>query len=414
MSAILWSYIPLLLLFTISFSSQFDHNEIELVPLVSQPTSLKLYGFFIYPSNDQFKHYILPFLSSEILLKIYYHFRNLYPNVSIQKFLPHSTVTRSVLNFEHSYVAYIFEDEFCFFNPIVCDSEQNYKTVTLGSRHNSTEEDLIYALFSSNKIFSLESHVLTNYQKVFAAFDETDDSFFVAAPVKKEEEKLIAIAHGTIPSWGIDIEFLNYLDCVLEAHELNCLKKFYFKCFDWNFKYANIFNQSRWKVFVMDIFNRDCPWTLFPAKIFYQIPRFAFYYIGSFPLYHAEMFPFYLLSFPVLFFLFQHNLVFSEIIAKNFVYFWTIPTSFIFMFFWFYSKVYIIILDKDRHLIQIKPQEISMPVTYLIRTKHDEKFLPPCGRTLLLMIVFLELFFLGFINTLPFAPFMMIHQEANE
>merc|ERR1712034_295676 len=126
--------------------------------------------------------------------------------------------------------------------------------------------------------------------------------------------------------------------------------------------------------------------------------------------YHGEMIPFHILSFPIEFFLFQHNLFFSEIIAKNFVYFWTIPTSFYFMFFWFYTTAITIKYDKTRHHMQIKPQKISMPVNYLITTKHDPNFIwnSGCARTCFLILIFLELFLVGFLFTLPFAPLMMI------
>ena len=132
----------------ISLSSKSQLHDINIhtpilenqnLPFISQPNPVKLYDYFIYPSNDKFKNDILPFLSSEILLKIYFHFQTLYPSVSIEKFLPDSRfrVTTTVLDFQKSYYpAYIFKNEFSCFNPIVFDSEQqNYRIVTLGCRH---------------------------------------------------------------------------------------------------------------------------------------------------------------------------------------------------------------------------------------------------------------------------------------
>ena len=145
-------YIPLLLLFTISISSKNPFLEHKIVPFIPQALlPVKLNDYFIYPSNDKFKNNILPFLSSEILLKIYFHFRknNLYPNISIEKFLPDSRFTEktTVLDFQKSYYpAYIFKNEFSEFNPIILESEQDYRTVTLGRRDHNTEA--IYALFS--------------------------------------------------------------------------------------------------------------------------------------------------------------------------------------------------------------------------------------------------------------------------
>ena len=161
MHVIFSSYIPLLLLFMISFSSKSQNYNIQepflenqIVAFIAQPTPIKLYGYFIYPSNDKFKNDILPFLSSEILLKIYFHFQNLYPNLSIEKFLPDSRfrLKTTVLDLEKSYYpAYIFKNEFSCFNPIIFDSEQNYRTVTLGRPYN-TEDGSIYVLYVCKKV----------------------------------------------------------------------------------------------------------------------------------------------------------------------------------------------------------------------------------------------------------------------
>jgi len=53
----------------------------------------------------------------------------------------------------------------------------------LGCRDNNAEEDSIYALFSSNKIFAFQSYDLPHNQKAFAALNEKN--YFFAAKKKK-------------------------------------------------------------------------------------------------------------------------------------------------------------------------------------------------------------------------------------
>jgi hypothetical protein len=206
----------------------YHHHGIEtpflknkIVPLISQP-NFNDSRFLIYSSSDNFKNYILPFLSSEKLLKIYFHFLNLYPNVSIKKFLPDSRfrVKTTVLDLQKSYYpAYIFKNEFSCFNPIIFDSEQNnYRTVILGRRNNNTEDDSIYALFLSNKIFAFKSCDLPHNKNIFTAFDETDH-FFTAE--KKIQENLTVISYGINPINFSNIIFCDYLDSILKAHDLN-------------------------------------------------------------------------------------------------------------------------------------------------------------------------------------------------
>jgi hypothetical protein len=225
MSAILSTYIPLLLLFTISFSSKSQKHDIqkpflenEIVQFIPQPNPVKINDCLIYPSNDKFKNCILPFLSSEKLLKIYFYFRNLYPNVSIEKFLPDSrfrfeTTVIDLQKFhfvdlQKSYFAYIFKDEFSCFNPIIFENELNYRTVTLGHRDNNTEENSFYVLSASNNLFPFES--LPKNRELFAAFDDNfdndDDGHFFAAE-KKAQGKLTVIAYGIIPNMHQQVEF---------------------------------------------------------------------------------------------------------------------------------------------------------------------------------------------------------------
>ena len=418
MHAMLSSYISLLLLFTMLFSSKSHRHETQkhfsenkIVPFIPQSTPVKLYDYFIYLSNDKFKNDILPFLSSEILLKIYFYFRNLDPNVSIKKFLPESRfrVKTTVLDLQKSYYpAYIFKNEFSCFNPIIFDPEQNnYRTVNLGRRDNNTEEDSIYALFLSNKIFSFESYDLYHNQKVFAAFDETDH-FFTAE--QKIQEKLTVISYGINPINFSNIIVFDYLDSILKAaHDLNYFKTFYFKVFDLYDKYQEYLFNTRWCCFVFNVFDRGYPYDFSPAKILDPSFRVAFLYIGYFPIYHVQMLPFYIVSFPLKFFLFQYNSVIFGIISKNFVWFWILPCSFRYIAYLLYFQLQFFI--EDFRDIELKPKEIKRALPYFI----GKKYLPGTSRQALFKIFqFLLIFSLGFIYTLPLFPFMIIQGETNE
>ena len=414
MHVIFSSYIPLLLLFMISFSSKSQNYNIEepflenqIVPFIAQPTPIKLYGYFIYPSNDKFKNDILPFLSSEILLKIYFHFQNLYPNLSIEKFLPDSRfrLKTTVLDLEKSYYpAYIFKNEFSCFNPIIFDSEQNYRTVTLGRPYN-TEDGSIYALFSSNTIYSFDSYDLPHNRNIFAAFDLYSEHFLAAE--KNTQEKLTAIAYGKNPNLifygSLDIDFSDYLNFILKAQNLSRFKKFYFKIFDLYIKYGEYLLNLRWFRFVLNTI-KEASFCQFGCTFLVSI------YVVFFPVYHALMLPFYILSFPFEFFLFQNNFVFSSvwIITKNFVSLWTIPCAFFFISYLSYFKLNLTIYKYAFGDLELKPHKIKWVVPYLIGKQHLS-YSKEC-----IWLKFLTCFGLGLIYTLPFLPFLMIHGEANE
>jgi hypothetical protein len=429
-------------LLTLSFSSyaQFHKQKIpqpflnnEIIPFAFQPNFLKLYDFLIYPSNDGFKNYILPFLSSEKLLKFFLYFQNLDPNIRIQKFLPYSTVTTTAIDFQNSYIAYIFENEFSFFNPIICDSEEHYRTVTLGcgavapaAAVNHTEVNSIYALFPSNKIFRLDCHLLSQNQKVVAAVDEESSYFFVVV-MKNSENKLTFIAKGTLPrehmfSDDLDLEdrpganeqlILN-LDCFWNANNLNYLKKFYFKVFYLYDKFIECIKQTRWSKFMIHLRDRESPWQFCPVKMLWKLLFFILFYIGYFPLYHVNYFPFYTMSLPFAFVFFQDNFMYSGIITKHFIFFWTIPSLFGSIHFLFYFKLYISKILNSEEIyntsMQTKPPELKWAVSYFMSKKPNRD---ACIRAFTAICSLLEIFVFQFLFSLPFAPFMMM-QEAHE
>jgi len=234
---------------------------------------------------------------------------------------------------------------------------------------------------------------------------------------------LTVIAYGIIPMHQ-QLKFFDYLDFILEAHHLNCFKKyFYFKIFDLHRKYLDYISKTRWSGFVSNIYYRVCPWTSLPAKILYTIFRLISLYITYFPKYVAQMLPFYILSLPFEYFIFQSNFVISGIITKNYVWLWTLPCFFNTIAYLSYFELKLLVTNailfsqqaffRD---MQIKPQEIKWVVPYLRKKKQ----LGPNTLSHVLrkvvdhLIMLLIVFVIGFIYTFPFSPLMMIHGESNE
>lgn len=339
--------------------------------------------------------------------------------MGVEKFLPDSRfrVKTAVLDLQKSYYpAYIFKNEFFCFNPIIFDSEKDYRTVTLGRKNSNTEEDSVYALFSSNKIYPFRSYDVSNTQKTFVAFEENlylpflnflDGTFFVATNTVQGE--LRVIAYGTHPHDLTEIDFSDFLDCILKAHNLNCVRTFYFRVFDLYDKYRKYLSKIRCWVFVLDIFHRDYPWASWPAKILDTMFRLVLLYIGYFPIYHALILPFYILSLPFEIFLFEYHFVISGSITKNFMIFWTIPLLFNFLSYLLYFELAVTI--DDCRLMQIKPEKINQAVPYFL----GKKKLSPGASIKIKIFQFLFMLVVGFIYALPFYPFFkIIPGETNE
>jgi hypothetical protein len=197
------------------------------------------------------------------------------------------------------------------------------------------------------------------------------------------------------------LEVSDWLDCILKPQNLNCFKTFYFKVFDLYNKYHTCVLKTRWLHFILNFFERSCPWTSLPAKILDRTFRLVLFYIGYTPIYHALMLPFYILSIPFEFFLFQDNFV-----IKNFIYFWTIPPS-------LYSICYLCYFELALACLTfgdmcIKPVEIKWAVPYLIEKKYKKKYMDTSDQIRDAVLTFLIVFCLGFIYTVPFLPFLMI------
>ena len=372
----------------------------EIVSMNSEPTPIPLYGFLIYSSNANFKNCILPFISSsENLLKFFFHFQKLNPNVDLEKFLPYSRLKVTVLDgLQNSYVAYIFENQF---NPILIStpiSAPIYKTIDCSYIDETIDENSICALFSLNKIFVLKSYILPKNQEVFAARDESDDMFFVA--LKKTKEKLIGISHGKIEQ--NNIEFPDYLNVILDAHNLNVLSKLYFKWLDFWVKYNNGIRKNFLKAretCVGPLVKWICCFIWFPLTI-----GLIFYY-------HALMLPFHIFSIPLEFFLCEQNSNVGKMI-KNFNQFWLFPYSFYFIFrlcfapFDLHTKLNGIEIGSN----DIEPQKTMFAVPYLIeRKQYDIR-----KSAFMVCLELIALFYGGFFSSLPFVFLFSLHGEHNK
>jgi len=250
-------------------------------------------NFLIYPRNDLFNNYILPYLhSSEILLDIYSKFDQ--QQVHIETFLPNSTSKVTVLDLYNSYTGYIFQEKYSVFNPIIFDFvEQRYRTVALGCRGDSD----LYALFPSlNKISSLHCEATSKDKKLFLCVDELEQNprYFFAAIENLKTEKFFPRANGSlIQNWRHW-----YQKYYLKAYDFNVLKKVYYKIFD---LWEN-YHQKIWTYFscvnnFQNYFDRNCP-SFFLLKKLYRVFVIIFLYFIYFPVYHAQSMPFYLTALP--------------------------------------------------------------------------------------------------------------------
>jgi len=443
-------YVTFSLCVTILFSTE-DQKTIknsllgnEIIPIISQKTpSFKMYDFLIYPSNDGFKYNILPFLSSsEDLLKIILHFQKLDPIVNLRKFLPNSTIKKSVLDLEDSPFAYIFQDEYTFFDPILY-SESNYKTCTINDKH--IKRNSVCAFFPPNNIFLLKDYSFQNERQVYAGHNEENGMFFVAcrkprqigdngeATIKKNQGTLTPICRGNI-SFSVKKKFPDYLHDIVDAHNLTCFSKFYYKVFDFYQKY----NQFVWKTGTMlgtvilkkraktlsnhrhDFFLRKCSWdNVCFGCLSYFLLQFFYYLVGPMVLYHAYMFPFYIVSIPFEILFKNHLIIYGA--PKHFLNFLIFPCVFYSIFECCFRKIwwsmgfssylfedwtYIQMLIDG---IQIKPLKTMWVVPYLLQRDMMDS-----SEMWVLFFRSIRMFLWGIYSSLLFLPFFMIHSESYE
>lgn len=134
------------------------------------------------------------------------------------------------------------------------------------------------------------------------------------------------------------------------------------------------------------------------------------------------MIPFYILSIPFGYFLLEEDtsnvVYYFTIITKYFVYFCTIPSGLHLIFSLVYYRLESFLHDAppsengEPERIQIKPQEISWPITYYFISKTIlKKYKVPFFFN---FRIFFVIFFTGLYYSLPFSYFMMIWGEGEE
>jgi hypothetical protein len=186
-----------------------------------QQNFFRLSNFLIYPSNDTFKNYILPFLNSQTLLKCYMKFSSSNPNLSFKKILPadpDAILQNIVIDLHHTYDLYRFKHEYSNLKPILMSKTSSVLTLNVMDELDDSfwKSDSICALFKSNKIFPLSFH-----QGFLAACDEDSKEFFVA--LEETPKRLKPFASGTIT----EIQFPDYLDCLWKSYNVKGKAKLY-------------------------------------------------------------------------------------------------------------------------------------------------------------------------------------------
>jgi len=251
--------------------------------------------------------------------------------------------------------------------------------------------------------------------------------FFCVVVMENSENKLTFIANGTPPLTNLlqdrpdaNLQLILNLDCFLDANNLNCLKKFYFKVFYLRNKFDECIQQTRWGKFMIYFRDRESPWKSCPLKMLWILFSIILYFIGSFPLYHVTYFPFYILSLPFAFVSFQDNFIYDRMMTKPFILFWIIPSFFRSIDFLFYFKLYkskMLNSEKNNTSMQTKPPELKWAVSYFMFKKPNRDACAgtceSCIDAFCAILVVAFIFWVQFDYSYPFSV-VMIMQEANK
>jgi len=415
--------ILIVLICKIFSSTRVELKDLKLTNALKFQPKLKLNNFLIFPSNDKFKYEILPFLSSKHLVKIYLYFRNLYPELNFENFLPHSRfyTTNIVLDakepiylqeFENQFILYQFQNEYSFLQPPILYSKKNKISIIFEPPIPSGS---ICALLSPNKIIPYETYVLANFgPELLTLRDDQDGQFFVT--FQTINGQFMNIASGKVSK---QIEFRDHVECVWEAYKLQSWEKIYLKlkyiltipCLIY-VKYLLAIEKISIYLFfhISEIlcswsqnFDENNHWVKFflcldcvVSFVFSLIFCVASYFMG----YHIIMFPFFVLAFPLKFFIFGFNFlsfVFVEkVLATLYICFFPQIRTWIFK---------VCTLGDILNSFEIKPNKIMSAVPFLIKKRQtfggyfSVEFLCNLFFNLLLGIL---IFLFGFVASVPF------------
>jgi len=250
-------FIQIILIFKIVFSSKCTTIEMEdlkhtqniqlnnFLPshfgntnVIKIQSKFKLENLFIFLSNDKFKYCILPYLSTQNFLKIYFHFQNFIPELYFQKFLPPSRFydINNVLDIQEPttclqpleiHSLYNFHGEYSSLKQPILNFTNNKIPKIFNSRIPIPRSS-ICGLVSQNKIVPYKTYVTgatpTSHQELLVLKEDEDEQFFVT--FQKSKGQFINIARGKGVS---EKEFYDYIDCIWEAYNLKGWKKYYWK-----------------------------------------------------------------------------------------------------------------------------------------------------------------------------------------
>jgi len=252
----------------------------------SQPMSTKINNLLIYPTPIAFKYQILPFLSSEHIIKIYEYLKSLYPQLDLSKWLE-SFNTNVVLTLEESKILYWVSPS----NPILY-SPKNKSAIITQNFHPNILPEVHCALLPSKKIVPFQSQTLLSF----------DQPFMVAENFEKNEFFIIDKYFGIVAYGRVsETEFHNYKDYIFDTQNLKGSKKCFLKiqyfvtlpfmkylkcispCLEFSF---NVINKNY----------TEC-----------DIPELIITWFMYSVTYHTIMFPFHILSLPATLGLFKLN-----------------------------------------------------------------------------------------------------------
>jgi len=308
-------FISLSVLISNILISTATENQIEMQDLktIKADQGFQLNYLLIYPTPASFKYIILPFLSSELILKTYFHFKNFLPNLDLGKWLEFFP-SNIVLNLTDEQKT-LFWIPSSSLKPILYS--HNSKTAFIFQNFDPNLRPEIHcALLPSGIIKHLQSRGGTNFM---VAEDLSEHDFFVT------DENFVTIASGKVNPR----EFNKYLNIIEKLQNLTFWKKLILKIryiVTMPFKkYLEFTIPFLTKMFSPLLTNSDgCAMGYleeYMQLVDNSILEFTFYlvmpicvvfliwiqYIISFFLYHTIIFPFRVLITPVEIFLFDFS-----------------------------------------------------------------------------------------------------------
>ena len=373
MSKVFSIFIQLILILKIAFSSKWTRIEKEDFEAINKQKNqlnnfssatthfgnanivqpkFKLNHPLIFLSIDKFKYCILPYLSTHDFVKIYLHFQNLVPELNLETFLPPSRfyTTNDVLDIQEPLLdiqepkpylqpleinlLYQFNGEYSSLQPHILYFSKN-KIPNVFETEITIPPDSICALFSENKIIPYETYVIpTSHQELLIL---KNDEFCVT--LQKSKHQFINIAKGNGVSKN---EFLDYVECIWEAYNLQGWEKNYWKIKSFltmtfvkyfvyiskitssiGFHLLHIFEIFSNNIEKASISNHPCEVFGYEVCLVAYIPLISVAgYIIFCLWYYAILLPFFILAFPLKNFVLEYSYLFlSQSLASLYVYF---------------------------------------------------------------------------------------------